>query len=168
MGRWARKPVNHTSWVALVTPTDRPKSVRNPCLIELFCGVVCVVTLPFWHFCWCRGFCHRTESDLFLFLFYSYDDPRDYRKQTTEPILGTPILGMAILGTNTLQPLLQCHAFPWCVRLSSNILGFVSVDLIGECNQVISEYIIYFNLTIYCTIAVLPLYSLRCWYGVKQ
>ena len=48
MGRWARKPVNHTSWVALVTPTDRPKSVRNRCLIELFCGVVCVVTLPFY------------------------------------------------------------------------------------------------------------------------
>ena len=44
---WARKPVNHTSWVALVTPTDRPKSVRNRCLIELFCGVVCVVTYPF-------------------------------------------------------------------------------------------------------------------------
>ena len=41
------KPVNHTSWVAVVTPTDRPKSVRNRCLIELFCGVVCVVTLPF-------------------------------------------------------------------------------------------------------------------------
>ena len=38
------KPVNHTSWVAVVTPTDRPKSVRNRCLIELFCGVVCVVT----------------------------------------------------------------------------------------------------------------------------
>ena len=36
-----------TSWVALVTPTDRPKSVRNRCLIELFCGIVCVVTLPF-------------------------------------------------------------------------------------------------------------------------
>ena len=41
------KPVNHTSWVALVIPTDRPKLVRNRCLIELFCGVVCVVTLPF-------------------------------------------------------------------------------------------------------------------------
>ena len=26
---------------------SRPKSVRNRCLIELFCGVVCVVTLPF-------------------------------------------------------------------------------------------------------------------------
>ena len=74
MGWWARKPVNHTSWVALVTPTDRPKSVRNRCLIELFCGVVCVVTLPFWHFCWCRGFCHRTESDLFLFLLEAGDN----------------------------------------------------------------------------------------------
>ena len=41
---WPRKQVNHTSWVAVVTPTDRPKSVRNRCLIELFCGVVCVVT----------------------------------------------------------------------------------------------------------------------------
>ena len=39
--------VNHTSWVAVVTPTDRPKSVRNRCLIELFCGVVCVVTALF-------------------------------------------------------------------------------------------------------------------------
>ena len=62
------KPVNHTSWVAVVTPTDRPKSVRNRCVIELFCDVVYVVILPFWQFCWCRGFCHRTESDLFLFL----------------------------------------------------------------------------------------------------
>ena len=40
VGRWAR-------WVAVVTPTDRPKSVRNRCLIGLFCGVVCVVTCPF-------------------------------------------------------------------------------------------------------------------------
>ena len=71
VGRWARKPVNHTSWVAVVTPTDRPKSVRNRCVIELFCDVVYVVILPFWQFCWCRGFCHRTESDLFLFLSIS-------------------------------------------------------------------------------------------------
>ena len=62
--------VNLTSWVAVVTPTDRPKSVRNRCVILLICIVVCVVTLPFWHFCWCRGFCHRTESDLFLFLSF--------------------------------------------------------------------------------------------------
>ena len=64
---WARNQVNHTSWVAVVTPNDRPKSVPNRCLIELFCGAVCVVILPSWHFCWCMGFCHRTESDLFLF-----------------------------------------------------------------------------------------------------
>ena len=70
VGRWARKPVNHTSWVAVVTPTDRPKSVRNCCLIELFCGVVCVATLPLWYFCWYRGFCHRTGSDLLLFVFW--------------------------------------------------------------------------------------------------
>ena len=30
------KPVNHTSWMAVVTPTDRPKSVRNRRVIELF------------------------------------------------------------------------------------------------------------------------------------
>ena len=65
---WPVNQVNNTSWVAVVTPTDRPKSVRNRCVIELFCGVVCVVSLPFRHFFWCRGFCHRTESDLFHFL----------------------------------------------------------------------------------------------------
>ena len=61
--------VNHTSWVAVGTPTDRPKLVRNCCVIEHFCGFVCVITLPIWHFCLRRGFCHRTESDLFIFLF---------------------------------------------------------------------------------------------------
>ena len=39
--------VNHTSWVAVVTPTDHPKSVCNLCVIEHFCGVICAVTLPF-------------------------------------------------------------------------------------------------------------------------
>ena len=50
VGRGKVGPVNqvhHTSWMAVVTPTDRPKSVPNRCVIELFCGVVCVVTLPF-------------------------------------------------------------------------------------------------------------------------
>ena len=61
--------------MAVVTPTDRTKSVRNCCLIELFCGVVCVVTLPFLHFCWCRGFCHRTGSDLLLFVFLRLQHP---------------------------------------------------------------------------------------------
>ena len=71
-GEWEGGPVNqvhHTSWVAVVTPTDRPKSVRNCCLIEFFCGVVCDVTLPFWTFSVGVGFCHRTGSDLLLFVF---------------------------------------------------------------------------------------------------
>ena len=34
-----------------VTPTDRPKSVRNRCVIEFFGGVFYVVTLSFGFFC---------------------------------------------------------------------------------------------------------------------
>ena len=41
------KKVNHTSWMTIVTPTDRPKSVRNRSVIELFYGVLCVFILPF-------------------------------------------------------------------------------------------------------------------------
>ena len=37
--------VNHTSWVAVVTPTDRPKSFYSRCVIEPFCGTVCVAIL---------------------------------------------------------------------------------------------------------------------------
>ena len=59
---------NHTSGVTVVTPTDRPKSVRNRCVIEVFDGVFCVVALIFRFSCGCRGFCHKTESDLFLFI----------------------------------------------------------------------------------------------------
>ena len=47
VGRWACKPVNHTSWVAVVTPTDRPKSARNRCLIELFVAFFVLSLSPF-------------------------------------------------------------------------------------------------------------------------
>ena len=37
---WALKPqVNHTGWMTVVAPADRPKSVRNRCVIERFCSV---------------------------------------------------------------------------------------------------------------------------------
>ena len=49
------KPVNHTRWVAVVTPTDRPKSVRNRCVIELI-GRCLFCHFALWHFCWCRVF----------------------------------------------------------------------------------------------------------------
>ena len=54
--------------MAIVTPTDRPKSVCNQ---RSFWWRFCVVTLFFVFFCRCRGFCHRTESDLCLFLLVS-------------------------------------------------------------------------------------------------
>ena len=31
--------INHTSWVTAINPTDRPKSVRNSCVIKVFGGV---------------------------------------------------------------------------------------------------------------------------------
>ena len=60
---------NHTSSITVVTPTDRPKSVRNCFVIEVFCGVF-VLSIGFQIFCWYRVFCQRTESDL-LFLLMS-------------------------------------------------------------------------------------------------
>ena len=54
-----------------VTPTDRPKSVRNRCVIEDFGGVLYVVTMVFELFCGCMDVCDRTESDLFLFVLAS-------------------------------------------------------------------------------------------------
>ena len=43
---------NHTSEVTAVTPAERPKSVRNRCVIDAFGGVFFfVVTLIFGFFC---------------------------------------------------------------------------------------------------------------------
>ena len=70
-GEWegcARWPVNHTSWVAVVTSTDRPKSVRNRCVIELFVALFVLSLCPFDISVGVGFFWHRTESDLFLFL----------------------------------------------------------------------------------------------------
>ena len=44
-----------------------PKSVLNRCVIEGV-GGLCGCSMAFFIFCWYRGFCHRTESDFFLFL----------------------------------------------------------------------------------------------------
>ena len=46
-GKVARKPVYHTSLVAVVTQTDRPKSVRNWSLIELFVALFVLLLCPF-------------------------------------------------------------------------------------------------------------------------
>ena len=61
------------SGVTVVTPTDRPKSVRNRCVIEVLGGI-------FLFSCWCRGFFQRTESDLFLFLIFLVGEIQPYLK----------------------------------------------------------------------------------------
>ena len=44
-GNWeGRVPINrfeHTSWMAVDTPTDRPKSVHNRCVIEFLVAFLC-------------------------------------------------------------------------------------------------------------------------------
>ena len=60
---------NHTSWVVIVTPTDRPMSVRNRCEIEVLVVFLC---------CVCRGLCHSTKSDLFIFLLQLLPDANCY------------------------------------------------------------------------------------------
>ena len=62
-----RKPVLPHQWMTFVTPTELLKSVRNRCVIEVFGGVL-VLSFGFRIFGWYKGFCHRTESDIFLFL----------------------------------------------------------------------------------------------------
>ena len=49
-GSWKVGPVNqvnHASWVAVVTPTDRPKSVRNRYVTELFVVLFVLALCPF-------------------------------------------------------------------------------------------------------------------------
>ena len=53
----------HDSFMTVVTPTDCHKSVPNRCVIEVFGGIF-VLSFGFRIFCWYRGFCYRTESDL--------------------------------------------------------------------------------------------------------
>ena len=74
---------NHTSWVDVVTPTDHPKSVRNCCVIEVLVAVLCCHVGVFLFFCGSRGFCQRTESDVFLFLFMNY--PRSITNLRVNP-----------------------------------------------------------------------------------
>ena len=83
---WARQPVNHTCWITVVTPTYRPKSVRNRCVIEL-CGDGFVLSCcPVDISVGIRAFCHMTESDLVFFsLIFIYC----YLKLTSHTIYPT-------------------------------------------------------------------------------
>ena len=72
-------PLNHTAvvWVGRLGPLtsltyqlgDWSYPSRSTIANWTFWWRFCFVTLPFSRFCWWRGFCHRTESDLVPFLF---------------------------------------------------------------------------------------------------
>ena len=66
---------NHTSWVAVVTLTDRPKSVRNRCVIQVFGGVF-VLSLGFLDFSLGVRACVIGLSQIssFFLLFQNYNN----------------------------------------------------------------------------------------------
>ena len=92
-----------------VTPTDRPKSVRDRCLIEVFGVVFYVVTLLFGFSCGCGGFCHRTESDLFLFLFWSYA-VFEYCTRIRD-LIGVIVWSILLIKSD----------LKWCINLSKSL-----------------------------------------------
>ena len=49
--------IDHTSRIAVVTPSDRYKSVRNRCEIELFGGITVLILCACLTIMLCRGFC---------------------------------------------------------------------------------------------------------------
>ena len=66
---WARKLVNHTSWVAVISPTDRPRSVRHRCVTVLFGGVVVLSLCPFDSSVGIRAFVIGLSQISSIFLF---------------------------------------------------------------------------------------------------
>ena len=47
---WVRKPVKHSNWMIVVSPTNRPMSVCSRCVILHFGSVLCGVTLSLLNF----------------------------------------------------------------------------------------------------------------------
>ena len=74
--------VNHTSWVTVVTPTDRPKSVRNRCVIELFMALFVLSLCPFDISVGVGAFViklSQISSFFFLYVQSKIEVPRDVR-----------------------------------------------------------------------------------------
>ena len=51
----ARNPFKHTRMLTAVSPSDRPKLVRNRCVIEVFVSVFLCCYDAFWIFLWVEG-----------------------------------------------------------------------------------------------------------------
>ena len=63
-------PINRlTSWVVVVTPTDRPKSVRNRCVIELFLWRRLCCDFALLTFLLVQGVCHLSLYSIYKILY---------------------------------------------------------------------------------------------------
>ena len=71
--------VNHTSWMAVVTPTDRPKSVRNRCVMELFVALFVLSLCPLDNSAGVEAFVIGL-SQIFSFFSYAYILSLSYNK----------------------------------------------------------------------------------------
>ena len=78
LSEWASKAVNNTSWVAVATPTDRPKYVHNRCVIEPFGGVLFCCLFACLTFLLIKWLYHRTESDLLVVSFRHIVENKDH------------------------------------------------------------------------------------------
>ena len=78
LSEWASKPVNHTSWVAVATPTDRHKSVDNHCVIELLVAFLFCCLFACLTFLLIKWLYHRTESDLLVVSFRHIVENKDH------------------------------------------------------------------------------------------
>ena len=92
--------------MAVVTQTDRLKSVHTRCVIEVFCAVFEVVNC-FLMFCWYKGMCHRTESDIFLFPFIHLFDSR--------PAIGLMIIWTSAFDDSKIPVLLFSLIAPYAI-----------------------------------------------------
>ena len=96
--------------------TDRPNSVRNRCVTEIFGIAFYVVMLFFGLFCGCRGFCHRTESDPFLFLLMNLDK-RLFGSHKTLSLLAY-IAAKKYYHNSKLQNIGFTKKYFWCVCIT--------------------------------------------------
>ena len=97
--------------MTVVTPTDCPKSIRYYCIVEVFGDVFVLSIINFRIFRWYRGFCHRTDSDLLLFLLSN--------------IKSSPAYG--VLSQKLIRYARACSSYECLilrvVRLSNKLLG---------------------------------------------
>ena len=118
-GEWegkARKPVYHTSWMSVVTPTDRYKSVLNRCVFESFGGISLYFVYFSWFFVYIEVLSGLSQIfSFFLNMFHSQEN--DY----------VCLSWMLIVNyTTTSWKYVKYFVIPWFLDLSIVFVLFVS------------------------------------------